>query len=110
MATTNNGRDWNVLARYFSIPRSKSAAQKKLDATLRARRARSAGAMRKAKALAEKHGIEIEREDVGAYWVTHPQFSDADNDPLEGSHFCSDGAEVLQAVEVYVAHLSAAAK
>ena len=64
-------------------------------------RARSAAAMRQAKALAKTCGVEIEREDAGAYWVTHDAFTDTDDDPLEGSHFCSDGAEVLEAVRIY---------
>lgn len=67
-----------------------------------AERARSGAALRKAKDLAEKFGIEIEKEGPGAYWVTHDDFTDTGEDPLEGSHFCSDGAEVLAAVQTYV--------
>lgn len=64
-------------------------------------------AMAKARRLAKKHGIELERDD-DAYWVTHPKFDDSDDDPCQGSHFCVGGQEVLQAVEAYVQALQKA--
>lgn len=57
-------------------------------------------ALAKARRLAAKHGIEIEREDRDAFWVTCPALEH--DDPLEGSHFATDGTEVLQNVEAYV--------
>ena len=59
----------------------------------------------KARRLAAKHGIELERERDG-YWVTHPDFDDGDDDPLQGSHFCVGGSEVLEAVEAYATVLA----
>ena len=59
----------------------------------------------KAKRLAAKHGIEIERDD-GDYWVTHPFFVDTPDDPCDGGHFCVGGTEVLNNVEAYVAALA----
>lgn len=60
-----------------------------------------ASALAKARRLATKHGIELERDRDG-YWVTHPDFDDGDNDPCQGNHFCVGGDEVLQNVEAYV--------
>lgn len=62
-------------------------------------------AMAKARRLATRHGIEIERDNDG-HWVTHPRFTDGDDDPCSGSHFCVGGREVLEAVEAYVQALS----
>lgn len=66
---------------------------------------REKNALAKAKRLAAKHGIEIERDD-GDYWVTHPFFVDTPEDPCEGGHFCVGGTEVLNNVETYVAALA----
>jgi hypothetical protein len=55
---------------------------------------------RQAQALAKKHGINIEREDRDAFWVTCPAL--AHDDPHEGAHFGSDWTEVLSMVEDYV--------
>jgi len=94
----------------FWIPAQKSAAQKAADKARAQERARNASAMKKAKKLAATCGVEIEKEGAGAYWVTHPDFLDSGDDPLEGSHFCSDGAEVLAAVEVYAAEVAKRSK
>ncbi len=85
--------------------------QEKLDAVFGRRpavavaiveqRRRAASAMSKARRLAKKHGIELERERDG-YWVTHPSFDDGDDDPRQGEHFCVGGEEVLEAVGQYV--------
>lgn len=66
----------------------------------------------KARALAAKHGIEVEADggDERCYWVTCPVFDedrdDGPRDPLEGDHFCVGGDEALQAVGVYVEALA----
>jgi hypothetical protein len=58
-------------------------------------------AMARAKRIAAKHGILIER-DHKSWWVTCPALERAGiPDPCEGAHFCSDGQEVLEKVEVY---------
>jgi hypothetical protein len=67
----------------------------------------NSAALRKARALAAPLGVEVEKEDTGAYWVTCPALSDTGNDPLEGNHFCSDGREALAAVEAYAEHFKA---
>jgi hypothetical protein len=72
--------------------------------------ARNSSAMRKAKTLAALHGVKIEREGPGAYWVTHADLDDTPADPCNGNHFCSDGQEVLQTVEVYAEHFTKAVK
>lgn len=63
-------------------------------------------ALAKARRLAKKHGIAIERERerdaTGEYWVTDPSLSEDAEDACEGNHFCVGGREVLQAVEAYV--------
>lgn len=61
---------------------------------------RQRAAMAKAKRLAKKHGVEL-GPDADGYWVTHPDFDDGDNDPLQGEHFCVGGAEVLAGVQAY---------
>lgn len=68
-------------------------------------RRKAKSAMAKARRLAAKHGIELERDRDG-YWVTHPRFRDDDNDPLQGSHFCVGGVEVLEAVTRYAEALA----
>jgi hypothetical protein len=62
-------------------------------------------ALAKARRLAAKHGINLERDQDG-YWVTHSQFDDGEDDPRQGSHFCVGGLEVLEAVEAYATALS----
>lgn len=62
-------------------------------------------ALAKARRLAEEHGIDIEKDGAGEYWVTHPDLDGTENDPCEGNHFCCGGREVLQAVQAYVDYL-----
>ena len=64
-----------------------------------------ARAMRLAKAKAADHGIDIDKDRAGGWWVTCTKFDD-DNDPCDGNHFCSTAEETLEAVEVYVAALT----
>ena len=66
-----------------------------------------ANAMAKAKRLAAKHGITIDKERKNApeAWV-YVKGLEAKDDPCNGNQFCLGGREVLAAVEVYVAHLS----
>lgn len=99
---------WSMLTVNFPIVADQRAAKAREDAhALKLLRARSAAVLKKARALAAKHGIEIEREDADAYWVRHPSFRhDEINDPLNGNHFCSDGHEVMEAVQVYVTHFT----
>lgn len=69
-------------------------------------RGRSMASLNKARKLAEQHGIEIEKDTQGGWWVTCDKFT-PENDPMDGSHFCGNGREVLEAVESYVTALSA---
>lgn len=96
-------QDLNSIFGYRRTTRRKAVA---VDRAIKAERNKSYAALRKARELAAKHGIEIEKEDSNAFWVTHPSLTDTDTDPLEGNHFCSDGQEVLAAVEAYVEHLA----
>lgn len=93
------------LGHYFGMPRAKSARAQAHDKAMAAERAGNASKARQARALAARFGVKIERESAGAYWVTHPQFSGS-ADPLDGSNFCTTGAEVLAAVEAYAVHLA----
>jgi hypothetical protein len=63
-------------------------------------------AMRKAKTLAALHGVTIERERPRAFWVTCAALSKPAEDPRSGNHFCTNGHEVLEAVQTYVDHLT----
>lgn len=63
----------------------------------------SASDMRKARRMAGKAGLRIERDGDG-YWVLGP-LDDSPSDPLLGNHFCVGGLEVLSNVELYVAAL-----
>lgn len=99
-----------LLTGFFSIPVKQSQEYKQRQEQLASARGKSGAAMRKAKTLAQAHGIEIDREEAGRFWVTHPDLVDTDRDPLEGRHFCTDGEEVLEAVQVYASHLTGEAK
>ena len=72
-------------------------------------RAARLNAFNKASALASAHGIKVEKDAAGGWWVDCNKFP-ADSDPLDGHHFCSDGHEVLSAVEIYVEVLTKAAQ
>lgn len=84
--------------------RARKPARTALE-TSEANRAKSA--LAKAKRLATKHGVDVERDRQGGYWVTYAPLADKPEDPLNGEHFCSDGIEALQAVEAYVEFLAA---
>ena len=68
------------------------------------RRDNSKAALRvKCNALAAKHGIDIEKDDMGSggcWWVTCPALEH--DDPHEGNHFAVSWSEVLSMVEDYV--------
>jgi hypothetical protein len=87
-------RDFQILARYFGVPTRRDP--------LKAERAKSARAHAKAKRLAALHGVDIEREGPRAYWVTCNDKFTEDTDPMNGANFCTDGREVLEAVETYI--------
>lgn len=93
--------DFNVLNRYFGVPTTKP----KPNPELARERGRSVAALNKARKLAEQHGIEIDKDSAGGWWVTCSKFTE-ENDPLDGSHFCVDGRDVLDAVETYVTELA----
>jgi hypothetical protein len=78
----------------------------KVGAGVMRERALGGGALRKAQTLAAPHGVKIEKEGPGAYWVTHPDLDDTDDDPCKGGHFCTDGREVLQCVQLYAEHFT----
>ncbi len=64
-------------------------------------------AMAKARRLAAKHGIDIERDRANEYWVTCDSFDGVIRiDPCEGNQFCVGGTEVLMCVEAYVEALN----
>lgn len=93
--------DFMILSKYFSVP-----SKPKPDPAVQRDRALGASAMAKAKRLAAANGIDIEPDGRSAWWVTCDKFTE-DNDPLDGSKFCTDGREVLEAVETYVQALAA---
>lgn len=76
--------------------------EQKREAWRRLNRARD-----RAKRLAAKHDVTIEKENFPEgplYWVHPPEGRYGDNgegDPLDGCHSCSGWQEVLQAVETY---------
>ena len=104
--------DWNILAPYFSIPvksRKPSAAQREYAKAMAAERGRSAAALAKARKLAAAHPrIDIERERANEYWVTCDDLTGSPADPCDGGNFCTDGHQVLDVVETYIAHLTKA--
>lgn len=81
------------------------AARAKPNPELAKARGRALVTFNKANVLAKAHGIEVDKDSAGGWWVTCPALA-GDNDPLDGSHFCATGPEVLEAVEVYVAALA----
>jgi hypothetical protein len=96
-------RDWNILAPYFGAP-----VKRKPDPLLQRERAIPYNALRRARRLAAKHGIDIEADGGGGhgnYWVTCDKYTE-ETDPLNGCHFCTDGREVLEAVETYIKEIT----
>lgn len=75
------------------------------DPALARERGRNVAAVNKARKLAEAHGIDLEKDPQGGWWVTCGKFAE-EVDPLDGSHFCGSGLEALEAVETYVAELA----
>lgn len=56
-------------------------------------------------ARAVKHGIVVERDGPGSYWVTAPNHFDLDespDDPLEGDHWCASIDEAREKVDIYI--------
>jgi pyruvate/2-oxoglutarate dehydrogenase complex dihydrolipoamide acyltransferase (E2) component len=98
-------QDWNILSKYFAVPKSKSPAQVAFSKAMKEERRLNKNAMAKARKLAEKLGVTIERDGVDGWWVSS-KLNDTDTDPLDGNHFCTDGREVLQAVETLAKELS----
>jgi len=62
-------------------------------------------ALAKAMRLARKHGIAVELDAQSGWWVSS-DLDDTPTDPLDGNHFCSDGREVLAAVETLAKELT----
>lgn len=56
-------------------------------------------AMARARRLAERHGIKLERDRDG-YWVSHPRVAET------GNAFCVGGREVLSSVEAHAEALA----
>ena len=98
-------KDWNILAKYFAAPKTKSPAQVALSATLQEERRLNCNALAKAKRLAAKHDVTIDLDAQNGWWVGS-KLNDTAADPLDGNHFCSDGREVLAAVETLVKALT----
>lgn len=80
-------------------------AKPKPNPELARERGRNVSALNKARKLAEAHGIEVDKDTAGGWWVTCSKFSEA-TDPLDGSHFCEGGQEVLEAVQTYADELA----
>lgn len=59
-------------------------------------------AMAKAKKLMKGTEIYLEK-DNGCFWVRFPE-EDNKNSPIKGEQFCTDGIEVLTAVETILAN------
>lgn len=91
-------KDWNILSKYFAVPKTKSPAEVALSAALLNERRIDRNALAKAKRLALKHGINIDADAQNGWWVGSA-LDDTPADPLDGNHFSSDGREVLAAVE-----------
>ena len=98
-------KDWNVLAKYFAVPKTKSPSQVALSAALLEERRLNRNALSKAKRLAAKHDINIDLDAQNGWWVGSA-LDDTEDDPLDGNHFCSDGREVLAAVETLAKELT----
>lgn len=79
------------LSAFFKAPKAKPKDTQRKD-------------REKAKALAQEHGIEVEKDRQGGMWVHCPD--GLATDPFEGDHYCCDWAEALAMVEGYVAELS----
>lgn len=83
----------------------KTTLGKMVAATFKAPVPRRADPFRKARkearALAEKHGVQIERLRGGGFNVWPPK-GFVGNDPHEGDHFANDWNEVLPMVRAYV--------
>lgn len=67
-------------------------------------RGRSVAALNKARKIAAAHGVNIDKDASGGWWVTCSKFPDG-QDPMEGNHFACDGREVLDTVETYIVEL-----
>ena len=98
-------KDWNVLAKYFAVPKTKSPTQVALSVALTEERRLNKNALAKALRLARKHGIAVELDAQSGWWVSS-DLDDTPTDPLDGNHFCSDGREVLAAVETLAKELT----
>lgn len=96
--------DFQILSRYFGV-----AVKPKANPALQRERALGASSMAKAKRLAAANGIDIEPDGRSAWWVTCDKLT-GDKDPLDGANFCTDGREVLEAVEAYIEALGAGSK
>jgi hypothetical protein len=84
-----------------SIPRNSALdEEKRLDKN----------ALARAKRLATKHGMQIERDSQSGWWVMCPGVTDTPADPYSGDHCCTSGREVLDAVQIYADHLTSQKK
>lgn len=79
------------------------------DALIRNEKAMDKSALAKARRLAERHRLAI-APDHGGFWVNGPLDDDSEKDPIRGEHFCADGREVLEKVELYVEAIKGEAK
>jgi hypothetical protein len=94
-----------LLASYFATPAANGGYMAK-----EARSNRSA--LRQALVMAAPLGIDVERDNISEYWVTHPSFDgEADaqgrRDPCAGGHYCTSGREVLQCAQSYAEFFAA---
>lgn len=77
-----------------------SSAKSQQNPVLAQERGRSVAALNKARKLALQHGINIDKDAEGGWWVTCSKFADG-KDPMEGNQFACDGREVLDTVQAY---------
>lgn len=99
--------NWNILAPFFSVPVKKDGRRKTfVDRIAAAERGKNAAAMKKVYALLKLNPeINIDKDSAGGWWVCCDRFDpDGEDDPLRGEHFCADGQETLEAVNVYINH------
>jgi len=85
----------------FTTGRGKSVANPELARE----RGRNMAALNKALKLAKANGIDVDKDSAGGWWVTCSKFTQ-ENDPLDGSHFCAVGQEVLETVQTYIDELT----
>lgn len=100
---TTPALDRKALAGFFGIVKQDLEQQEQ-----KRNAAQRAAALRKAKALAKRHGIEITHDTALGGWYVECDHVDPANDPLEDDHYTTIEQEVLEKVAVYIEHFAEA--